>query len=66
MAHGQSGFLAPVGDVDAMADYVLQILKSDEQFKKYSANAASIASDKFHFESTVSQYESLYERAIQS
>jgi len=64
VSHGECGFLAQLGDTDAMAAHVIQILNGDKPYNEYSKNAVSIASEKFHYKSIVTQYEQLYERAI--
>ncbi len=45
--HGVTGFLAPVGDVDAMAEYCLQLLADCDRAATYAANARKRASEKF-------------------
>ncbi len=41
--HGVTGFLAPVGDVDAMAGYCLQLLADCASTRRYSAAARAQA-----------------------
>ena len=61
--HGKTGFLASVGDVDAMADYALQILGSDkslERFRRYALEQAH----KFDIHRILPQYEAYYKEVI--
>ena len=60
---GVSGFLASVGDVDAMADAGLRLLSDPGAWKTFSAEARR-AAEGFSAERVVSQYEAFYERVL--
>jgi len=62
--HGVSGYLAPVGDVDAMAGYCLKLLSDCEDGKKMGEAARRRASEKFDYRSIIPQYERIYERLL--
>jgi len=62
--HGVSGYLAPVGDVDAMAGYCLKLLSDCEVGKKAGEAARRRASEKFDYRSILPQYERIYERLL--
>jgi N-acetyl-alpha-D-glucosaminyl L-malate synthase BshA len=62
--HGVTGFLAPVGDVDAMAGYCLELLEDCSGPKRYAANARKRAVEKFDYRSIIPQYERIYERLL--
>ena len=64
--HGVSGFLAPVGDVEAMAGYCLKLLQDCSGPKTYGANARKRAVEKFDYRSIIPQYEGIYERLLGS
>lgn len=57
---GQTGFLADVGDVDAMARYALTILNDDERLQQFKENALAHAAE-FSIGKIVPLYETLYE-----
>jgi N-acetyl-alpha-D-glucosaminyl L-malate synthase BshA len=61
--HGVTGFLAPVGDVDAMAGYCMRLLEDCGDAKKFAAAARRRAAT-FGYASIVPQYERIYERAL--
>jgi L-malate glycosyltransferase len=61
--HGQTGYLADVGDVDAMANYTLELLKDDEVLKQFKANALAQANN-YDISKIVPLYISLYEDAL--
>jgi L-malate glycosyltransferase len=63
--HGQTGFLANVGDVDAMARYAWEILSDEKVHKKFRQNALAQAK-KFDIERILPQYEAYYEYILQA
>jgi L-malate glycosyltransferase len=64
--HGVTGFLAPVGDVDTMAGYCLQLLADRCNGGIYGANARKRAAEKFDYKSIIPQYERIYQRLLGS
>lgn len=61
--HGSTGFLAPVGDIDAMAGYCLQLLEDCSTLKRF-ARAARKRAAEFDYRMIVPQYEAVYEKAL--
>ena len=61
--HGVTGFLAPVGDIDAMAGYCLQLLQDGTSARRYAAAARAQAS-RFDYAVIIPQYEKIYERVL--
>ena len=61
--HGTTGFLAPVGEVDAMADYCLKVLTDPSVLKRF-AKAARKRAAEFDYRVIVPQYEAVYEKAL--
>lgn len=61
--HEQDGFLAPVGDVDAMAGYVNQLLESPDALHAFKKAAQKRAQD-FAIEKIVPLYEALYQGVL--
>jgi len=62
--HGVTGYLAPVGDVDAMAGYCVRLLADSEDGRKVGEAARRRASEKFDYRSIIPQYERIYERLL--
>ena len=60
---GVNGFLVPVGDILAMSDVILKLLK-DEKLRKDIAAAGKIRAGDFLVEKMVSEYESVFENII--
>ncbi len=59
--HGQTGFCAPVGDINAMSTFALELLENDEKLKQFQENAFKQA-ERFDISKIVPQYEKLYGR----
>lgn len=56
--NGSSGFLAPVGDIEAMADFTLQLLEPEK--KVYYKTMALKRAKAFAIDAIVPQYEAIY------
>lgn len=61
---GVTGVLAPVGDVDAMADAAIAILRDRDRWQSMSVAAAADARARFSRQEIVSRYERFYERTL--
>jgi L-malate glycosyltransferase len=61
--HGKTGYLANVGDVDAMANYTLDILKDQETLNAFKDRALEHAKT-FNIDSIIPLYENLYKEVI--
>ncbi len=64
--HGETGYLAPVGDYTEMSNYVLKLLRDEKLWMRLSSNSLSRAYDFFNAERIVDQYEMVYQRVFQS
>jgi N-acetyl-alpha-D-glucosaminyl L-malate synthase BshA len=62
--HGVTGFLAPLGDVDQMAAYAVEILSDCATCKSFSRAACQRARGRFDYRDIVPQYEAVYERVL--
>jgi len=62
--HGVCGYLAPVGDVDRMADYAIRILSNPPLFRAFSEAARQRAASHFSYRDIIPQYEAIYERVL--
>lgn len=63
--HGKTGYLADVGDVDAMAKFAISILSDEETLHQFRANALEQAR-RFDLEIILPQYESYYEEVLRT
>lgn len=63
MIQGETGYMADIGDINAMSQFALDILKNDEVLKKFKINAAAHAK-KYDISNIIPVYEKLYERFL--
>lgn len=64
--HGRTGYLAPVGDVDAMSSYAIDLLQDEVRHRQFSQEAQQQARKRFDYRLIVPQYERLYEQVLRS
>jgi N-acetyl-alpha-D-glucosaminyl L-malate synthase BshA len=62
--HGTTGYLAPVGDVDQMAEYAIDLLSDCTKQKAFARAAQQRAAERFDYRKIVPQYEAIYERVL--
>ncbi|MGV3488108.1 MAG: N-acetyl-alpha-D-glucosaminyl L-malate synthase BshA [Tuberibacillus sp.] len=61
---GVTGFIAPVGDIEAITDFALKILENQYLKNEMGERAKSRAETHFHSQLIVEQYENLYKKLI--
>jgi L-malate glycosyltransferase len=64
--HGESGFLLPVGDVEAMADGAIEILSSPDLWQSMSREGRRIAEEQFSARKVVPVYEEFYREVLRT
>ncbi|MCB0283425.1 MAG: N-acetyl-alpha-D-glucosaminyl L-malate synthase BshA [Calditrichaeota bacterium] len=62
--HGETGFNVNIGDIDAFADAVYEIISDRQVAKKFSENARILASEKYGSDKIVPQYLDYYSKII--
>jgi len=62
--HGKTGWLFPLGDIEAMAQAAIAVLADPVRWQTVSAAAAADARARFAERDVVAQYEALYERTV--
>src|SRR5260221_8895519 len=62
--HGKTGFLAPVGDVDAMSTYALEILSDEKRLREMSKLGRYEAQARFCTTKIIPQYEDFYRKVL--
>ncbi len=62
--HGETGYLAPLGHVEQMADYALKIVSDCTIQKRFASAARQHAIQKFDYHNIVPQYEAVYKRVL--
>jgi N-acetyl-alpha-D-glucosaminyl L-malate synthase BshA len=61
---GETGFLCPVGDIDAMASAALGLLRDRDRWHAMSSLAAQDARERFSRDAIVGDYEAFYEYTL--
>ncbi len=64
IVHGETGFIAEMGDVQRMAKYSVDLLSDERKWELFSQNARRRAEEKFDVNLVVPIYEKLYEEAL--
>lgn len=62
--HGETGYIAEIGDVDKMAEYALRLLEDPSRYKIFSENALERATTMFSADKIIPQYEKFYEEIL--
>jgi glycosyltransferase involved in cell wall biosynthesis len=63
--HGRSGFLASVGDVDAMARYASDVLSDEKRLREMGKTARWEAQSRFCSSKIIPEYEQFYLRVLE-
>ncbi len=59
---GVTGFLRPIGDIEGMAEKVIELIKDDQLYLTFSQNSLDRAYHEFCQEKITRQYEEIYRR----
>jgi len=62
--HGETGYIAEIGDIDRMARYAVELLTNTQKHALFSAAARQRAVNSFAIEKIVNQYEAYYEQCL--
>jgi len=61
--HGETGYIAEIGDVDRMSKYIIDLLTNEKRYELFSKNARKRA-EEFSEENIVPMYEKFYEKIL--
>jgi glycosyltransferase involved in cell wall biosynthesis len=64
VAHGETGLLAPVGDIAAMARHVARLLGDQDERARFGAAARARVEAHFRPDPIVTRYEALYRKVL--
>ncbi len=62
--HGQTGYIAEIGDIDRMAKYAVELLTNDAKYKLFAAAARQRAITLFSADKVIDLYEAYYRRVL--
>ena len=63
--HGETGYIAEIGDIDRMAKYSIELLTNEKKYELFAANARNRA-ETLSEEKIVPEYEKFYEKILNS
>ncbi|PTX59933.1 N-acetyl-alpha-D-glucosaminyl L-malate synthase BshA [Melghirimyces profundicolus] len=64
VVHGETGYLAEIGDTEAMAAQAVRLLSDPVLYRRFSENGVRLARERFSAEKIAGQYEDLYRQVI--
>lgn len=62
--HGETGYIAEIGDIDRMARYAIDLLSNESKYKLFAAASRRRAVEVFGAEKVIDQYERYYEAVL--
>jgi len=62
--HGETGYIAEIGDIERMAKYAIDLLTNETKYKSFSAAGRKRAVDEFRAEKIIDQYEQYYQQVL--
>jgi N-acetyl-alpha-D-glucosaminyl L-malate synthase BshA len=64
IVHGQTGFIAEIGDIQRMAKYAIDLLTNEQKHRLFAEASRRRAVENFEMDQIVDQYESYYEKVL--
>ncbi len=64
--HGETGYIAEIGDIDRMARYAIELLTNDVKREMFGKAGRRRAEEQFEAEKIVKQYEDYYRRCLET
>lgn len=62
--HGETGYIAEMGDINKMAEYTKELLENKNKYKIFAENARERSVTLFSADKIVTQYEKYYEKVL--
>lgn len=63
--HGETGYIAEIGDIDRMARYAIELLTNEARHARFRAACRARAVDQFDVRRIVAQYEEYYVKCLE-
>ena len=64
IVHGETGYIAEIGDIDRMAKYAIELLTNETRYQHFSAASRRRATETFASAKIIDQYEQYYEQVL--
>ncbi len=62
--HGETGYIAEIGDIERMAKYTVELLTNEARYKLFASNSRKRAVEMFNADTIVAQYELYYQQVL--
>lgn len=64
IVHGETGYIAEIGDIERMAKYAIDLLTNETKYKYFSENSRKRAVEKFNINAITQMYEHYYYKTL--
>ena len=64
IVHGETGYIAEIGDIERMAKYTVELLTNETKYKIFAASSRKRAVEEFNKKRIVDMYEDHYNRVL--
>lgn len=64
VVHGETGYIAEIGDIERMAKYAVDLLTNESKYKYFSENSRKRAVEKFNINAITQMYEHYYYKTL--
>ncbi|MFI5252561.1 MAG: N-acetyl-alpha-D-glucosaminyl L-malate synthase BshA [Bacteroidota bacterium] len=64
IVHGETGYIAEIGDIERMAKYAIELLLNAQKYQRFSEASKKRATETFNIDKIVDQYEAYYEKVL--
>lgn len=65
IVHGETGYIAEIGDIDRMAKYAIDLLTNETRYKLFAAASRQRAVELFAIDKIIDQYERYYQQVLE-
>ena len=62
--HGETGYIAEIGDIERMAKYAIDLLMNETKYTSFAAAGRKRAVDEFRAQKIIDQYEQYYQQVL--
>ncbi|HZY11049.1 MAG TPA: N-acetyl-alpha-D-glucosaminyl L-malate synthase BshA [Bacteroidota bacterium] len=65
IVHGETGYIAEIGDIDRMAKYTIDLLTNETRYKRFATASRNRAVESFSIGKIIDQYEHYYQQVLE-
>jgi glycosyltransferase involved in cell wall biosynthesis len=64
IVHGETGYIAEIGDIDRMARYAVELLTNAQRYRRFASASRTRAHEQFEARKVVHEYVRYYEEVL--